>query len=145
MVSERSRNIGILRPQPFPFEEVYSSIFVVGVATLYFFWKMFPGMFHLYSCPLKTLTSLPCPTCGTTRMVTALFQGNFAEALRNNPLLFLLVSSLVPVSIYSTGVFLKIFPRFSNSLFWRRNGVRIIRFGAFLLLLNWIFLIVDGR
>ena len=37
-------------------------------------------------CPLRRFLGIPCPTCGTTRVVVALFGGNVREALALNPL-----------------------------------------------------------
>lgn len=36
-------------------------------------------------CLLKRFTSIPCPSCGSTRSVMSLSKGNFAEALWINP------------------------------------------------------------
>ncbi len=38
------------------------------------------------ACPLKSLSGLPCLTCGTTRAAVALAQGDLAAALALNPL-----------------------------------------------------------
>src|SRR5947208_9668383 len=40
-------------------------------------------------CGLKRLTGIPCPFCGSTRCLRALSSFNFADALRWNPLTFL--------------------------------------------------------
>lgn len=37
-------------------------------------------------CLVKFATNLPCPSCGSTRSVVAMMQGNFLEALYINPL-----------------------------------------------------------
>lgn len=37
-------------------------------------------------CFFKTFTGIPCPSCGSTRSVVSLIDGNFTEALRINPL-----------------------------------------------------------
>src|SRR3954470_2840757 len=45
-------------------------------------------------CILKHNTGIPCPSCGATRSVLAILQGNFFQALQWNPLGFLLVLGL---------------------------------------------------
>lgn len=40
----------------------------------------------LPACPMRTLTGIPCPTCGTTRAAVALLHGDIPAALQANPL-----------------------------------------------------------
>lgn len=37
-------------------------------------------------CLIKHTTNIPCPSCGSTRSVISLTKGNFIEALKINPL-----------------------------------------------------------
>ena len=37
-------------------------------------------------CPIKYITNIPCPACGSTRSVVALVNGNFIDAIQTNPL-----------------------------------------------------------
>lgn len=39
-----------------------------------------------WHCPIKTITGVPCPGCGTTRAVWELLHGNIYSALWTNPL-----------------------------------------------------------
>lgn len=39
-------------------------------------------------CLIKLVTNIPCPSCGSTRSVIALTNGNFLEALKINPMGF---------------------------------------------------------
>jgi hypothetical protein len=41
-------------------------------------------------CPFRALTSIPCPTCGTTSMVWALLAGRPVDAFFCNPLMAVL-------------------------------------------------------
>lgn len=46
-------------------------------------------------CPMKSITGIPCPSCGSTRSVLAILKGAFQEALWLNPIGFLLASVLL--------------------------------------------------
>jgi hypothetical protein len=37
-------------------------------------------------CPIKSVTDIPCPSCGSTRSLMEIFHGNFVLALNINPL-----------------------------------------------------------
>ncbi len=41
---------------------------------------------HLRPCIFRTLTGLPCPTCGTTSAAVAFLHGDLALAFARNPL-----------------------------------------------------------
>lgn len=46
--------------------------------------------FHVFLfCPIKKFLGLYCPGCGVTRMLLSMLKGNFYQAFRYNPLLFL--------------------------------------------------------
>jgi hypothetical protein len=38
------------------------------------------------ACPFRSITGIPCPTCGTTRAAVALLNGRVGDALAINPL-----------------------------------------------------------
>jgi hypothetical protein len=42
-----------------------------------------------WSCPMRLLFHIPCPSCGSTRALAALSRFEFVEAFRFNPLLTL--------------------------------------------------------
>jgi hypothetical protein len=43
----------------------------------------------LEACIVKNITTIPCPSCGSTRAIIALAKGNVIEALHINPMGFL--------------------------------------------------------
>jgi hypothetical protein len=47
-------------------------------------WSMLGPL--LPACPLRTLTGIPCPTCGSTRAAFALQRADLVAALHFNPL-----------------------------------------------------------
>lgn len=45
--------------------------------------------FHIYLfCPIKKVLGLYCPGCGVTRMCLSILKGQFYQAFRYNPLVF---------------------------------------------------------
>lgn len=51
-------------------------------------------------CVIKHLTSVPCPSCGSTRSVISLSNGDFREALIFNPLGYLVAVIMVVTPIW---------------------------------------------
>ena len=49
------------------------------------------GLLSLPACPLKALTGLPCATCGLSRCVLALAQGEFRAAFHWHPVAVVLL------------------------------------------------------
>ena len=46
-------------------------------------------------CPIYTIFHVYCPGCGVTRMLGALLKGNFYQAFRYNPLVFMLLPFII--------------------------------------------------
>lgn len=46
-------------------------------------------------CIFKHATGIACPSCGSTRSVISISQGNFFEALQTNPLGFIIAAILL--------------------------------------------------
>lgn len=64
-------------------------IFLLIVITLAYGWLIYSNTNYSTTKPLgclfKKITTYPCPSCGTTRSVSFLFQGDFSQALWLNP------------------------------------------------------------
>ena len=60
-------------------------------------------------CPIKLMVGYPCPSCGTTRSVLSLIEGNFLAAFYINPFGFLVFSFLLicPIWLFYDFVFKK--------------------------------------
>lgn len=89
-------------------------------------------------CGFHAVTGKPCPTCGTTRSLAALFHGRHLEALRDNPLtalvfglLALWVAAGAAFRLAGRNLFLETTPR-DERLLW---GTLLLAF-----LLNWAYL-----
>lgn len=88
------------------------------------------------TCPLRSLTGIPCPTCGSTRMVLALGQGNLAGAIAYNPLMFL-------VTIAGLGWLVLRFA-FRRRIVWALSPTRLrLAIAALIVavLANWAYLL----
>lgn len=91
------------------------------------------------ACPLRTLTSIPCPTCGSTRAGFALLHADLLAALRLNPLAtvagiaFVAGGVVAPLWVSLGGLVPDLPVRWPR---WARLGVA----GA--ILLNWVWLVL---
>lgn len=98
-------------------------------------------------CVSKSITDVPCPSCGTTRSVLSFFEGDFIKSLYWNPLgvLVSLVLLVFPFWILYDLFFRKktlyqMYVIFENFL---KKPYFYIPF-LVLLLLNWIWNIYKG-
>ena len=95
------------------------------------------------ACSLKAIFGLPCPTCGSTRAVQQLLQGNISGAFMMQPLVVTSAALACLFSIYSFGVIVLKWPR----LFILRHlqlSNRIYFWAAVVIAFNWIYLIMSG-
>lgn len=58
-------------------------------------------------CIFKSITNLPCPSCGATRSILEIIQGKFLTALYINPLGFLLLATLLILPLWIIADLLK--------------------------------------
>ena len=99
----------------------------------------------LGACPLRTLTGIPCPTCGGTRAAAALARPDLRAALAMNPLVALAGMGGAAYVMHALGVWLLGWRRWRPSVSSpaRARNIRIAVVVA--ILLNWTYLIVVGR
>ena len=60
-----------------------------------------------YKCPLRVVFNFYCAGCGSTRMMREIFNFNFYQAFRFNPLMFILFVLLCIYCLYGIVVFIK--------------------------------------
>ena len=112
------------------------------------------GLFYSHShggitvCPIKNITGMPCPSCGTTRAVMALLQGHFSEAAYINPLGYLATAALAVLPIWliydlilKKDTFITSYKKAENYI---KGSTIIIAVAALLMLSNWIWNIYKG-
>ncbi len=103
------------------------------------------GVLHHEWCLFRSATGLPCPSCGTTRSVQALMQGNVPLALLLNPFGMIMAGAMLffpPWILYDRLRGKNTFLRFYNTIdkVFRK---KIILIPALLLLIsNWIWNII---
>ncbi len=61
----------------------------------------FSDQFHSFTvCPIKLVAGIPCPSCGSTRAVQQLLDGEFFRAILLNPIGLLLFLGLVTIPFW---------------------------------------------
>ena len=96
---------------------------------------------HLRSCVFRSLTGIPCPTCGTTRAATAFLQGHVMTAFISNPLATLAGLLFVvgaPIAVIWTTAKWPLPPLPNPLPPWVRIGA------VCLIAANWLYLIVKA-
>lgn len=67
-----------------------------------------PAFLSFWGCLFKALTNIPCPACGSTRAILAIFKGNLIASLLINPLGFVIFILMCSLPFWILGdVFLK--------------------------------------
>jgi len=82
-------------------KRLYNWFFVIAAAG--YAWLLGHICFHSemqIGCLFHKITGLPCPSCGSTRSVLAILQGNFGEAWQFNPFGFLIIGLMIVVPLW---------------------------------------------
>ena len=98
-------------------------------------------------CLFKQVTHLPCPSCGSTRSVSALLHGNIAEAMLINPLGLIIVILLTVVPLWLTFDLITRKKTLAAFYFYCENIIRkpLVAVPLILLILiNWFWNIAKG-
>lgn len=98
-------------------------------------------------CLIKHMLNIPCPSCGSTRSIISLTKGNFLEALKINPLGYLvaIIMLLTPLWIiidFSTKrkTLFEAYQKIENYLKIPKYSIPLI----LLIISNWIWNISKG-
>lgn len=86
------------------------------------------------TCHVRALTGVPCPTCGSTRAVLALFDGRWLDAFLFNP--FVITATAIAVPLGLVRLVAKHAVRFDMS----RSAARLVWSGVTaLFIMNWVY------
>ena len=89
-----------------------------------------------WPCPLKTLTGIPCPTCGMTRAARLVFHGDLAGATHMHPLWFVVLPLVLVAGAVEMAGYLQ------TGAWGAAAKIRAIRYVAYavagLLVIVWI-------
>lgn len=94
------------------------------------------------TCLIKRFTDFPCPSCGSTRSVLAIFKGDLYGALTWNPLGFILGVLMIVAPVWlvfdlltKKETLLKFYRKMETALCKKWVAVPAV----FLILINWIW------
>lgn len=94
-------------------------------------------------CRFRQLTGLPCPTCGSTRLVEALLSGRVLEAAALNPFMFAGVAVVVAWALVSTAGAISGRPTWRLVLTaWERRA--LVFLVVIFLIASWGYLVLRG-
>lgn len=98
-------------------------------------------------CLLKYATNIPCPSCGSTRSVILLTQGNFIDGINLNPLGYLIAVILVVAPIWVASdlimrrdTLFRFYQKIENYMRKPKYAVPL----AMLVIVNWLWNIAKG-
>lgn len=119
---------------------VYLLVAGSGIFFVYILY-LFNQLPHL-PCIFKTITGYPCPTCGSTRIVTSLINLDILSALFWNPLLFF--GGIAFIAWWGYGFYMLFSGKKIQVTLTKKEGL-FLRLGLLtLFILNWIYLVAAG-
>lgn len=98
-------------------------------------------------CLIKNTTNIPCPSCGSTRSIISLTKGNFAEALKINPLGYIVAAIMFSAPIWiafdivtKRKTLFEFYRKIETSLKKPQHAIPMV----LLVIINWIWNITKG-
>lgn len=92
--------------------------------------------FGLTLCPLKRLTGIPCPSCGTTRACLLLLGGHPRAAFAMQPFALVAIPLLLLVAFVPRA-------RTRAAALWKHPAIKIL--ALLLLLADWLYVFHHGN
>ncbi len=99
-------------------------------------------------CALKTITDIPCPSCGSTRTILEIIQGDFSAILSGNPLGLIWLPALffIPFWIIFDMITSRsgLYNTLNATISYLEKNTMVCAILATLITLNWIWNIFKG-
>jgi hypothetical protein len=131
-----------VNPDRFPLGFVFGLAGLIALPAFYFLQPRFPRL--LSGCRFRDWSGWPCPTCGGSRAIHALFHGRIGEAFLHNPLVVLGLALLAGWFLLSLAV--EVIGRREMELqFTAREKIAARVLVVLLPLLNWGYLLWQQR
>jgi len=99
------------------------------------------------ACLFKRVTNMPCPSCGSTRAILSLTNGNLADALYANPVGFILAFILMVAPFWIIADFIRrkdsffrLYQRMEKILNKPQYAIPLL----LLVVMNWIWNVSKG-
>jgi hypothetical protein len=122
-------------------EKLWGGLFVF----LFLFIQCLPSWFiNQYPCLFRKITGLPCLSCGITRILLLLGQGEMAQAFRLSPLFTLAAVGAAGFVIYCFIAWIFGLKRIRISFDSRKEFLLLMTGLGMLLILNWVLSILRG-
>ncbi len=115
---------------------LYDSISIILIFAAHF---LSPSLFG-FRCLFKLIFKIPCPTCGTYRVLYHLSQFNYAEAFLSNPIMFLVIIVINLLMIFSIIAILLKLPKYDIILSPDEKKLLLLAIIS-LIIANWIYLL----
>ena len=131
--------------------KLYSILFtacIVGYIWIYFISeKQFTENNSVNACLIKHLTNIPCPSCGSSRSVISLLNGDFIVALNFNPIGYIVALIMLVAPVWIIMDIIKKTNSLFNFYLKTENYLKRLMIAIPLILLviiNWIWNITKG-
>ena len=131
--------------------KLYSILFtacIVGYIWIYFISeKQFTENSSVNACLIKHLTNIPCPSCGSSRSVISLLNGDFIVALNFNPIGYIVALIMLVAPVWIIMDLIKKTNSLFNFYLKTENYLKRLMIAIPLILLviiNWIWNITKG-
>jgi|TARA_B110000259_G_C14015421_1_gene401133 hypothetical protein len=131
--------------------KLYSILFtacIVGYIWIYFISeKQFTENNSVNACLIKHLTNIPCPSCGSSRSVISLLNGDFIVALNFNPIGYIVALIMLVAPVWIIMDIIKKTNSLFNFYLKTENYLKRLKIAIPLILLviiNWIWNITKG-